>query len=168
MIYTIVHSTTGVIHLISAVLALILGSMVLLARKGTRIHRLNGYGFTVSMLVLNGTAFGLYHLFGKLGPFHFAALVSLFTLVIGMIPAITRKPEQEWLKRHTIGMYYAVIGLYAAFASEIVVRIPGVPFFSLVILATLLVMVLGIYVYQKQYKTWIRSSITNNKPYGKR
>lgn len=151
---SIIHSSTGLIHLISAILALVLGTGVLVARKGTLLHRRIGYGYSLSMAVLNGTAFGLYHLFDGYGPFHIAAIISLITLLAGLFPFIFNYRGNHKMAHHIAWMYYSVIGLYAAFASEIIVRIPGVPFSLVVGLATLVVMVIGRYQFKKRYTGW--------------
>lgn len=158
---SLVHSTTGLIHLISALVALITGTIILLNTKGTRFHRKTGYGYIVSMLILNGTAFGLYRLFGRFGPFHVAALVSLITLLLGILPLINRQSSSKWLFRHLTWMYYSVIGLYAAFASEIIVRIPGLPFTAMVITASVTVTGIGIFIFIKNHQSWIKNIRTH-------
>ena len=154
MIATIIHSQIGLLHVFAACLALLSGTLVLALRKGTRLHKQMGYLYFAMMLATNLSAFGLYHLFGKFGPFHFAALLSLFTVTMGMIPAFSRKPKHEWLQRHIAWIYFSVIGLYAAFASEVIVRIPGLPFFALVGMATAVVMICGSIFYHKKFKNW--------------
>lgn len=52
----IVHSSAGLTHLIAASMALVFGTWVLVIRKGTRFHRLPGYCYAFSMLVLNATS----------------------------------------------------------------------------------------------------------------
>lgn len=100
------------------------------------------------MLVVNITAFLIYRLFGGFGVFHIAALVSLCTTIAGMVPVLWRKPEGGWLSLHLSFMYWSVMKLYAAFASEILTRVPDSPFFNMVSLATGLIMSIGgIYFY---------------------
>lgn len=149
---TFIHSTIGLIHVIASILSLIFGTVVLLTGKGTQPHKSIGYGYALMMLIVNGTAFGLYGLFGKFGPFHVAALVSLATLVAGMLPVMLRK--SNWLIQHFSFMYYSVIGLYAAFASEVIVRIPGIPFGPAVGLATALVMISAMIVFRSVSRHW--------------
>ena len=150
--HTLVHSPTGLIHLIASVLSLLAGTLVLVMAKGTRIHKMIGYTYGIFMLTVNGTAFGLFGLFGNFGPFHAAALISLATLAAGMIPVMIRTPQ--WFKLHLSFMYYSVIGLYAAFASEVIVRIPGIPFGPAVGLATALVMISAMIAFQSLSKRW--------------
>ncbi len=146
----LVHSTTGLIHLIASVLSLLSGTLVLLMTKGT--HKTIGYTYGIFMLIVNGTAFGLYHLFEGFGPFHFAALISLATLVAGMIPVLLR--TQSWMSLHLSFMYYSVIGLYAAFASEIMVRIPGISFGPAVGIATSIVMIIAMILFRNLSIKW--------------
>lgn len=150
-----VHSTIGMIHLFSAGVALVSGSFVLLSTKGTRLHKKIGYAYAVSMIAVNVTAFFIYRLFGDFGPFHVAAIISLLTLVAGMIPVILRRPT-KWFDLHFAFMYYSVIGLYAAFVSEALVRIPGTHFGSMVGFATCIVMFMGMGFFQWQRKKWLQ------------
>jgi uncharacterized membrane protein len=152
----LIHDTFGLIHLISAGLALILGTLVLSLAKGTKIHKRMGYGYAISMLMLNATAFNIYHLFHRFGPFHFAALISLASILTGIIPAIFfRKQIKKWLLFHVPAMYYSVIGLYAAFASEVLTRTPGLSFFGWVFFATAMVTIIGIVVFRSKKQQWM-------------
>lgn len=151
---SIVHSTTGLVHLLTAIVAMLIGTLVLIMPKGTRVHRMAGYFYFYLMLVMNGTAFMLYGLFGTFGPFHIAALASLITLLLGMIPVIRRKPR--WLHYHLTFMYYSIVGLYAAFFSETLTRIPKSPFFTLVIAATVAVTMAGILVLKVMKPVWLK------------
>lgn len=46
------------------------------------------------------------------------------------------KLERKYKAVHVWFMYYSVLGLYAAFASELIVRIPDKPFYTMVGIAT--------------------------------
>jgi uncharacterized membrane protein len=147
------HSSTGLIHLVSAVVAVLAGTLVLAQPKGTRLHRRWGYVYVTAMLVLNGTAFGIYRLFGGWGIFHYAATLSLLSLAMGFLPAWLRM--QGWKRWHVAGMYWSVIGLYAALVSEIVTRIPGVNFGLMVGLGTAAVMLAGWTAFWKNSRDWM-------------
>lgn len=140
---TIIYSTTGLIHFIAAIVALVTGTAVLIIKKGTKNHKTTGYVYTGSMLVVNITAFMIYRLFGGFGIFHIAAFVSLLTVAAGMVPALFRKPKGSWLTLHVSFMYWSVMGLYAAFVSEILTRIPSSPFFGTIGIVTALIMLLA-------------------------
>ncbi len=159
---TIIHDYTGLIHLIFSIIALITGTLVLLKTKGTIAHKRIGYVYAVSMLGLIITAFMIYHLYGKFGIFHWLAILSLFTLLSGMIPILTRQPE-NYISMHYNFMYWSVIGLYAAFAAETLVRLPqvviidGVPatiFYNMVGIATAIVMFFGVFFIKRKKKVW--------------
>ena len=142
------HDSIGFVHLLSAITALITGTCILALKKGTQTHIRIGYIYAISMLIVNITAFMIYRLFGGFGIFHIAALVSLVTLLGGMIPALLRKPKSTWLTLHFSFMYWSVMGLYAAFASEVLTRVPESPFFGMVGIATGFIMLAaGVYFY---------------------
>ena len=85
--------------------------------------------------------------------FHYAAILSLLTLIGGMVPAI-RRTNKNWVYQHFSLMYWSVIGLYAAFASEALTRIPETPFFGMVGIATALITLIGALFFIKCKKTW--------------
>ncbi len=149
-----IHGPIGLIHLVTALIAMVTGAMVLVSKKGTRKHRLIGYVYFVAMVLMNLSAFALYNLFGSWGIFHWAAVVSLLTVIGGVRVAIRRKPG--WLYPHLAWMYWSVIGLYAAFFSEAFTRIPSTPFFGMVGIATAATMIIGIYIFRQNKKKWAR------------
>jgi len=120
----IVYSTTGAIHLVFSIAAMIFGAAVLALTKGTVLHKRLGYAYSVSMLGCIVTSFMIYRLFNGWGIFHYMAVVSTVSLIGGMIPAILRKPKDGWLPLHYNFMYWSVVGLYAAFISEVMTRAP--------------------------------------------
>ena len=121
---TLTGSFAGQIHLISGIVALIFGGAVLVAKKGTQIHRKVGYLYIVSMAILIISSFFVYRLFGKFGIFHVLSLVSTFSLLAGMIPMSKKVRTLKDFETHFKRMYWSVAGLYAAFAAESFVRIP--------------------------------------------
>lgn len=122
----IINSWIGLVHTIFAVLAMFFGTIVLLNKKGTKNHKLSGYVYVISMLILNISAFCIYN-FGAISMFHFFALVSLITIAFGIISAIRR--TQNWLRRHFYFMSWSVVGLYCAFWTEIRVRFFDMKYF---------------------------------------
>lgn len=159
-----ISSEIGFIHLIVSILALIFGTWVLTARKGTRTHRRAGYAYAISMMLLIITALLIYRLFGRFGVFHGAAIVSAATLAGGMIPVIWRKPK-NWLNLHFSFMYWSVFGLYAAFVAEMAVRLPvrtmfssARTFFTTVIISTLVTMLVGQIIFFAYKKKWQKIS----------
>ena len=150
------HSWIGQVHLLASILSLILGTLILILTKGTTLHRRIGYFYTVAMLMVNFTAFGIYRLFGGFGPFHITAIISLISIAGGMLPIYYKHKISGWYIYHMAFMYYSVIGLYAAFLSEIVTRIPGLNFGLMVGVGTGLVMLVGIIFFQQKKVKWTR------------
>lgn len=114
---------TGWIHFIASISSLLTGTYILLTLKGSRIHRLVGYVYTASMIVVIVTAFMIYRLFGGFGIFHVFALVSTFALVGGMYPMLKKNRRPKDLVQHAEVMGWSVVGLYCAFISEMCSRI---------------------------------------------
>ncbi|MCK8522884.1 DUF2306 domain-containing protein [Aquimarina sp. D1M17] len=123
-----VHSTIGLIHLIFAIISLITGTYVILTTKGTKLHVIIGYIYVVSMLLMNLTGFGIYHLFGGFGIFHVMIIISLIALFGGMYPVLNRKKVKDWYIQHLRVMSWSIVGLYAAFVSEMSARIIPHPY----------------------------------------
>ncbi len=150
----IIFSEIGLIHLIASISALIFGTLVLVLTKGTKFHKQIGYAYTVSMLGLLVTAFMIYRLFGRFGIFHMTAIISTISLLGGMIPVILRKPVNSWLSWHYGFMYWSVIGLYAAFVAETMVRIPQAPFYRMVGFAAFGVTIIGAVIFGIYKQKW--------------
>lgn len=119
------HDTIGLVHLLSAVLALITGTMILMMKKGSRNHKRVGYVYVACMTLLLITAFMIYRLWGGWGLFHYAALVSSVTLLGGFVPILFRYPRKSYIALHFSFMYWSVMGLYGAFFAEIMTRLPN-------------------------------------------
>ena len=159
----IIVGNVGGLHVIASVLALISGSFVLWMQKGTQNHRKMGYFYTISMVLVLITAFSIYRLFGKWGVFHWTAIISTLTLIAGFVPIFVKRPVRNYIYLHFNFMYWSVMGLYAAFVSETLVRFPkifinsGIPnrvFFNMVGLGTAFVMGFGVYFFIKFKAKW--------------
>lgn len=121
----IVNGTTGLIHLIASIIALITGLFVLTSTKGTKTHKQIGYVYSISMILLNLTAFMIFKLYGKFGIFHWFAVISCLTLFAGLYPVLTKK-SKNYLLIHFNFMYWSVVGLYSALMAEIFSRLPKI------------------------------------------
>ncbi|MEQ9412254.1 MAG: hypothetical protein RIF39_00415, partial [Cyclobacteriaceae bacterium] len=65
-----------------------------------------------------------------------------------------RKPG--WLFRHLTYMYYSIVGLFAAFVSETLTRIPQSPFFTTVIIASIATIIFGVLIFKKMKPRWLK------------
>jgi uncharacterized membrane protein len=84
--YNFVNSALGWFHQASAALALVAGSVVLAARKGIKQHKKVGYIYAASMVLVCGSALGIYRLTGSFGMLHVASIIGFFTLAGFMAP----------------------------------------------------------------------------------
>lgn len=144
----------GLIHFGSAISAMISGMAVIFLKKGTKKHVYLGYFYVACMLILNTTALLIYDLFDGFGPFHYMALFSLATVLGGLVPAFLKKPKDKWLDMHYEFMNWSVIGLYAAFWAETFSRFfRFAGFWTLVIIASSLTLIIGAIILKKKKKS---------------
>lgn len=134
----------GTLHLSLAVVALAAGCLVALLRKGTQRHRNLGRIYVVALLGVNGTALAIYELSDGFGPFHVAAMVSLVTVVAGMLPMWRRRRPPGWLPRHAFWMAGSYVGLLAAAASETATRYLHWNLGAVVVFTSGLIIVIGL------------------------
>lgn len=118
----------GAAHLASGFIALVSGSTIVALPKGRGPHKLLGYLYLVSMVFLNATALSKYDLTGTINLFHGAALISLATLLAGVVAALryrgSRSPGD--VIAHGIFLIWSVYGLVVALLAEVFTR--AVPF----------------------------------------
>ena len=145
--YGITGNWLGTTHLAFAFAAIGSGTVIMLLRKGSRYHRWLGWSYAVAMAGLNASALFLYRLTGHFGPFHAAAIVSLATLILGIMPA--RRRFRGWIPVHARLMAWSYVGLLAAAAAEVMSRVPESPFWTMVALGTGAVLAAGWAVYHR-------------------
>lgn len=146
-------STTGLVHLASAVIALVTGTVVLFIRKGNKTHKIWGYAYVVSMAIMLITSFMIYRLFNGFGLFHVFSIISTLTLLGGMLPLAFK--WKNAVAFHLSFMYWSVMGLYAAFIAEIFTRVPSAPGVLTLALCILSVMAIANIVWRKKQKQWL-------------
>lgn len=158
-----ITSYTGLIHFIASLFALVFGTLILVLTKGTKKHITYGRLYGLSMLVVLATAFMIYRLWGAWGVFHWVAVLSSVTLLAGFLPVLIKQPAHHYISLHYSFMYWSVMGVYGAFVSETLVRIPnmvmesGIPntvFYSMTGIGTALVMGAGSYYFLKFKAKW--------------
>jgi hypothetical protein len=107
------------------------------------------------------TALMIYRLTGTFGPFHVAALVSLATVIVGIIPAWRRRPVDKWLDRHYFWMAYSYLGLVAAAFAETATRVPALQasaggptplFWTAVVIVLVAVFVVGSRIIRRRFE----------------
>jgi uncharacterized membrane protein len=133
----------GLVHVASGVIALALGAAVVAISKGTRRHRQVGQGYVTAMLILNGTGLMMHRFNGGFGPFHVFVAISLATLAAGFLPVYLRRPARAWMTTHAIFMGWSYVGLVAALAAEIAVRLPAVRIGAAVFVPMIVIMLVG-------------------------
>lgn len=133
----------GLLHFVTAVLAIVSGAWVLVNSKGTARHRWSGWLYAGSMAGLNLSALFLYNLTGSFGPFHILAVASLASVTGGVVAVRFGVPRAGWRYSHAYWMAWSYVGLLAALAAETATRLFDVGFWWLVALASGVVVAVG-------------------------
>jgi uncharacterized membrane protein len=133
-----------------------LGVGVLSLPKGTDLHRLIGALYVFSMFGLNLTALLIYRVFGGFGAFHVLSLINLAILLAGFGVVLLQRPRKRWLRYHYYLMGWSYVGLLAATATEITVRVLDWSFVPAVTGPTILVTLGGGAVVQMLQQRTIR------------
>jgi uncharacterized membrane protein len=115
----------AVFHTLCGTACLVLGAIVLLNTKATRLHRYLGTTYVLAMVAVNVTALCIYHLTGHVNLFHLFAILSLLMVLIGWSQVLFRRRFRRWLYRHYTYMSWSYAGLVAATANEAFVRVPA-------------------------------------------
>ncbi|MCZ6640007.1 MAG: DUF2306 domain-containing protein [Gammaproteobacteria bacterium] len=137
----------GLIHVLSAITAMLAGTAVMLVRKGTNRHLWVGRSYVVMMLATNASAMMIYELFGRFGPFHWMVLASSASWLAGYVVVWRRK--KGWRYQHAYFMAGSYVGLMAAAAAEVATRVPGWSFWLTVVVSSMTVIFVGLYVMQR-------------------
>lgn len=103
--------------------ALLIGTVVVLNPKGTRLHRFLGYLYSASVVTLVVTALSIYRLTRSFNILHVLTIITALSLTAGLWYAIVRRPAKNWLLYHYKGMCGSYVSLWAAFFSEILIRV---------------------------------------------
>lgn len=116
-------------HTLFGVVALASGAVVLGRRKGDRLHRVSGWVYAVSMLLLCVGSFWIQDstpFYQGFGPFHVAALVSLVTLLWGLwsVRMSAAAPEAR-AAGHVRSMVWSYVGLVMATGSHAIQPVGG-------------------------------------------
>lgn len=107
------------VHLVFGVLALLVGAILMVGRKGARMHRILGWGWVLAVGVVAATSLFIQ----TVNPGHFSVVHILSGYVIIALPlavAAARRHEVERHRRYMTGMF---LGGFAA--NILFVLLPG-------------------------------------------
>ncbi|GGZ96679.1 hypothetical protein GCM10008090_01140 [Arenicella chitinivorans] len=149
-------SNIGFVHTVCAVIAILIGALVILLTKGTKQHKMLGYAYFAAMISMNVTALFTKSIY-SFGPFHWMAIGSMTLVTAGILVPVLFRRSQNWLKIHYDFMLWSYVGLIAAMFSEVAVRVPAVGtvigggslFWSLVISSSIATFIIGGYMINK-------------------
>ncbi|MGI9338469.1 MAG: DUF2306 domain-containing protein [Gammaproteobacteria bacterium] len=96
------------VHIITALLALILGAMQFATQKGTRRHRFIGRAWFAAMAVVCATSLGIYEVNdGKPSWIHILTAIVIYSMAVAIIAV--RRGDIRRHRRALIGCYAGLI-----------------------------------------------------------
>jgi len=144
----------SIIHTVASIIALIAGALIFFTPKGTTQHKKIGYIYSVNMIILLITSFGLFSLFGKFGVYHVLTVVSFVALAIALYYPMAGRSRKNWVEHHLLWMSYSYIGLVIAGGSHLFYIFPDWPVWLRMLLFWVLPYVIGtILVVKNKVKT---------------
>ena len=142
------------LHIFGAISGLVFGALVFLNPKGTRKHKLFGYAYFVSLMLVNASALSVYEQSPQGGPFHILAVVSLLTLAAGMVPVLTKRPKHAWLNLHAYFMSWSYVGLIGAGVGQLgAATLDGSPAIAVFFPTVFVVLIGGLLIHSRTQKT---------------
>lgn len=114
------------VHTLAAVLALVVGAAQFIGRKGVTTHRVLGWVWVVSMLVVAGSSFWIYEirLWGNFSPIHILSALTIFSVPVAVMAA--RRHDVARHKRDMTIIYclaLVVAGLFTFAPGRILYRV---------------------------------------------
>jgi hypothetical protein len=116
-------TTVGAIHATLAMLCLAIGLIQLLRPKRGPAHRARGYAFAYAALVADGMAMLVYRFTGQFNIFHVGAIVNFAFVVLAIVPLLRTPRPANWKLQHYHFIAWSYVGLFAAAATELIVRV---------------------------------------------
>jgi uncharacterized membrane protein len=105
-------------HVLAAVTAIVVGAVVLYRPKGVGIHRLVGSAYILSLVVVDIAALAV-HREATFGVFHVLAVLSLLTIVVGVLPLVLGSRSPVAVSNHAYCMTWSYAGLIAAGSGQL-------------------------------------------------
>jgi uncharacterized membrane protein len=127
-------SVMGWLHSIACIVALIAGTIVMTARKGTRSHRRLGWWYAGAMAVQAVTIMAVYRFdilpgrIPKVGPhifgmFHWMAVASFIAVALAILAATRQRRSAIWAHVHAQAMLFSYYLLMGGLINEAIVRV---------------------------------------------
>ena len=102
----------GWVHFLASMLAIVIGTAVLVRPKGTAVHKARGRIYAIAIVTTSLTALGIY----RVGGFFFAhwfGVAALIITTVGVSAAHFRIPRFGWIHLHLtcmVASFYILIG----------------------------------------------------------
>ncbi|MBV8837126.1 MAG: hypothetical protein JO000_11360 [Alphaproteobacteria bacterium] len=112
----------GWVHLLASLIALVLGGLLLIRRKGTDVHKARGRLYVVAIVLTSLTALAIYRVGGFFFA-HWSAIAALIATAIGVTAARFRLPRAGWIHLHLTCMLTSLYVLIGGGVNEVFLRV---------------------------------------------
>lgn len=111
------------IHTAAAVIAVILGAVVLGLAKGTPTHRRLGRAYVVALGVMVLSSFTVYEIRSGPSVFHLVSLIEV-VLVTYALGQTRRRRRSDWMRRHAFAVQLSYLVLVVTGIAQFFDRLP--------------------------------------------
>jgi len=111
------------IHYVAAISSLLVGGIALIMTKGSKRHVWLGRLYIASLLIVNVSGFGIYHLTSGFNAFHALGILNLTILLVAVMHILFRRRMRRWLWRHYQYMCWSYAALLCAACNEAFTRV---------------------------------------------
>lgn len=100
-----------VLHTSAAVLSVLVGAVVLFARKGTGFHRACGRTYVVAILVMIVSSFFVTEIRDEWSLFHAVSILTAALVLFGWWQPVFGRSRSGWVRRHMLSMQLSYLVL---------------------------------------------------------
>ncbi|MDI9925219.1 DUF2306 domain-containing protein [Rhodococcus sp. IEGM 1341] len=100
-----------VIHTSAAMLSVLVGAVVLFARKGTVFHRACGRTYVVAILVMIAASFFVTEIRDGWSVFHAVSILTAALVLFGWLQPLVGRSRSGWVRRHMLSMQLSYLVL---------------------------------------------------------
>jgi len=136
-------TTFSVVHFAFALVAIVSGGSLLLATKGTNLHRWLGRVYIVTALTTCIAGLGIYDLTGGINVNHIFSFLTSVMLVTAYVVVFFRIPKDRWIKYHSLTLSWSYVILLAFGSSQFASHTPAITERFPFVIVPLMVAIIG-------------------------
>lgn len=113
-----------VIHTSAAVLSVLVGAVVLFARKGTAFHRACGRTYVAGLLAMIASSFFVTEIRDGWSVFHAVSILTAALVLFGWLQPVFGRARSGWVRRHALSMQLSYLVLIVTGTAQFFDHLP--------------------------------------------